>query len=127
MTARRRVNRKMSFHVVYRAPCGLSLRNMQEVEHYLFDTKSDFLYLDMFCFDPYVLVDRKFQPQKPFYYIRDLTYGAEDVALSCVNEIDMTPPPQVAYSKERIPGEGVYINNSPQFLVGCDCTDGCKD
>ncbi|XP_055521844.1 LOW QUALITY PROTEIN: histone-lysine N-methyltransferase SETDB1-like, partial [Leucoraja erinacea] len=127
MTARRKVNRKMSFHVVYKGPCGLALRNMEEAERYLAQTAADFLYLEMFCFDPYVLVDRKFQPQRPFYFIHDITSGREDVALSCVNEIDATPPPHVAYSKERIPGEGVYINTHTDFLVGCECTDGCKD
>ncbi|XP_051496934.1 histone-lysine N-methyltransferase SETDB1 isoform X1 [Apus apus] len=127
MTARRRVNRKMGFHVLYKTPCGLSLRTMQEIERYLFETDCDFLFLEMFCLDPYVLVDRKFQPYKPFYYIADITKGKEDVPLSCVNEIDNTPPPQVAYSKERIPGKGVYINTSWEFLVGCDCKDGCRD
>ncbi|NWX11065.1 SETB1 methyltransferase, partial [Caloenas nicobarica] len=127
MTARRRVNRKMGFHVLYKTPCGLSLRTMQEIERYLFETDCDFLFLEMFCLDPYVLVDRKFQPYKPFYYIADITKGQEDVPLSCVNEIDNTPPPQVAYSKERIPGKGVYINTSWEFLVGCDCKDGCRD
>lgn len=127
MTARRRVNRKMGFHVIYKTPCGLCLRTMQEIERYLFETGCDFLYLEMFCLDPYVLVDRKFQPFKPFYYILDITYGKEDVPLSCVNEIDTTPPPQVAYSKERIPGKGVFINTGPEFLVGCDCKDGCRD
>ncbi|XP_060249092.1 histone-lysine N-methyltransferase SETDB1 isoform X1 [Meriones unguiculatus] len=127
MTARRRVNRKMGFHVIYKTPCGLCLRTMQEIERYLFETGCDFLYLEMFCLDPYVLVDRKFQPIKPFYYILDITCGKEDVPLSCVNEIDTTPPPQVAYSKERIPGKGVFINTGPEFLVGCDCNDGCRD
>ncbi|KAG2463055.1 histone-lysine N-methyltransferase SETDB1-A isoform X2 [Polypterus senegalus] len=127
MTGRRRVNRKMSFHVIYKAPCGLSLRSMHEIERYIFEARCDFVYLEMFCLDPYVLVDRRFQPQKPFYFIRDITYGKEDVPLSCVNEIDMTPPPSVAYSKERIPGKGVYINTNADFLVGCDCTDGCRD
>lgn len=127
MTARRRVNRKMGFHVIYKTPCGLCLRSMQEIERYLFETGCDFLFLEMFCLDPYVLVDRKFQPYKPFYYILDITYGKEDVPLSCVNEIDSTPPPQVAYSKERIPGKGVFINTGPEFLVGCDCKDGCRD
>ncbi|XP_020767876.1 histone-lysine N-methyltransferase SETDB1 isoform X2 [Odocoileus virginianus] len=127
MTARRRVNRKMGFHVIYKTPCGLCLRSMQEIERYLFETGCDFLFLEMFCLDPYVLVDRKFQPYKPFYYVLDITYGKEDVPLSCVNEIDTTPPPQVAYSKERIPGKGVFINTGPEFLVGCDCKDGCRD
>ncbi|XP_049335936.1 histone-lysine N-methyltransferase SETDB1-B isoform X2 [Astyanax mexicanus] len=127
MTARRRLNRKMSFHVIYKSPCGLSLRNMGEIQRYLFQTTCDFIYLEMFCLDPYVLVDRRFQPQRPFYFIRDITAGREDIPLSCVNEIDNTPPPSVAYSKERIPATGVYINTSADFLVGCDCTDGCQD
>lgn len=127
MTARRRLNRKVGFHVLYKTPCGLCLRSMQEIERYLFETDCDFLFLEMFCLDPYVLVDRKFQPYKPYYYIADITKGREDVPLSCVNEIDSTPPPQVAYSKERIPGKGVYINTSWEFLVGCDCKDGCRD
>ncbi|KAJ7307228.1 hypothetical protein JRQ81_009222 [Phrynocephalus forsythii] len=127
MTARRRINRKTGFHVIYKTPCGLCLRSMAEIERYLFETECDFLFLEMFCLDPYVLVDRKFQPYKPFYYIPDITNGKEDVPLSCVNEIDNTPPPQVAYSKERIPGKEVYINISADFLVGCDCEDGCRD
>uniref|UniRef100_A0A8C5N424 [histone H3]-lysine(4) N-trimethyltransferase n=1 Tax=Gouania willdenowi TaxID=441366 RepID=A0A8C5N424_GOUWI len=127
MTGRRKVNRKMSFHVIYKAPCGLCLRNMGEIEHYLFQTGCDFIFLEMFCLDPYVLVDRPFQPQRPFYYIPDITGGKEDIALSCVNEIDTTPPPKVAYSKERIPEDGVYINTRSEFLVGCECTDGCRD
>ncbi|CAB1334526.1 unnamed protein product [Coregonus sp. 'balchen'] len=120
MTGRRRVNRKMSFHVIYKSPCGLCLRSMAEIQRYLFQTRCDFIFLEMFCLDPYVLVDRRFQPQKPYYYIRDITNGREDIPLSCVNEIDVTPPPDVAYN-------GVFINTSPEFLVGCDCTDGCRD
>ncbi|CAL1611050.1 unnamed protein product [Knipowitschia caucasica] len=127
MTGRRKVNRKMSFHVIYKAPCGLCLRTMAEIEKYLFFTNCDFIFLEMFCLDPYVLVDRPFNPQKPFYYIPDITRGREDVPLSCVNEIDSTPPPKVAYSKERIPEDAVFINTDSDFLVGCECTDGCRD
>lgn len=93
---------QMSFHVIYKAPCGLCLRNMAEIQHYLFQTRCDFIFLEMFCLDPYVLVDRPFQPQRPFYYIADITGGKEDIPLSCVNEIDSTPPPKVAYSKSSI-------------------------
>ena len=89
----------MSFHVIYKAPCGLCLRNMGEIQHYLFQTRCDFIFLEMFCLDPYVFVDRPFQPQRPFYYIPDITNGKEDIPLSCVNEIDSGPPPKVAYSK----------------------------
>lgn len=90
----------MFFHVIYKAPCGLCLRNMPEIQNYLFLTQCDFIFLEMFCLDPYVLVDRRFQPQKPCYYIPDITDGKEDIPLSCVNEIDSTPPPDVAYSEK---------------------------
>lgn len=98
----------MSFHVIYKAPCGLCLRNMAEIERYLFQTRCDFIFLEMFCLDPYVLVDRPFQPQRPFYYITDITGGKEDIPLSCVNEIDSTPPPKVEYSKETVPNMGRF-------------------
>lgn len=102
---------QMSFHVIYKAPCGLCLRNMAEIQHYLFQTRCDFIFLEMFCLDPYVLVDRPFQPQRPFYYIPDITGGREDIPLSCVNEIDSTPPPKVAYSKN-------YTGNKGEINLG---------
>lgn len=104
-------NLQMSFHVIYKAPCGLCLRNMGEIQNYLFQTRCDFIFLEMFCLDPYVLVDRPFQPQRPFYYIPDITSGKEDIPLSCVNEIDTTPPPNVKYSKDQnhfLPNVGLF-------------------
>lgn len=92
---------QMSFHVIYKAPCGLCLRNMAEIQQYLFQTNCDFIFLEMFCLDPYVLVDRPFQPQRPFYYIPDITAGKEDIPLSCVNEIDNSSAPEVTYSKNN--------------------------
>lgn len=80
---------------------------MAEIERYLFQTRCDFIFLEMFCLDPYVLVDRPFQPQRPFYYIADITVGREDIPLSCVNEIDSTPPPKVEYSKNT--GQNIAI------------------
>lgn len=106
---------QMSFHVIYKAPCGLCLRNMAEIERYLFQTRCDFIFLEMFCLDPYVLVDRPFQPQRPFYYIADITCGREDIPLSCVNEIDSTPPPKVLYSKNRGQNKGTF-----KEILGCE-------
>lgn len=104
---------QMSFHVIYKAPCGLCLRNMGEIQNYLFQTRCDFIFLEMFCLDPYVLVDRPFQPQRPFYYIPDITSGKEDIPLSCVNEIDTTPPPNVKYSKDQTD----FVSNVGMFLL----------
>ena len=53
--------------------------------------------------------------------------GKEDVPLSCVNEINSEKPPVMFYSKTRVPGKGVKINTSPDFMVCCDCPDNCRD
>ena len=110
----------MSFHVIYKAPCGLCLRNMEEIQHYLFQTRCDFIFLEMFCLDPYVLVDRPFHPSRPIYYIPDITSGREDIPLSCVNEIDSTPSPKVAYSKG---GGGKLVE---RLLKVSDPNGGCS-
>ena len=33
----------------------------------------------------------------------------------------------IDYQLERIPLEGVPLDVTGEHLVGCDCTDGCKD
>jgi histone-lysine N-methyltransferase SETDB1 len=44
------------FHIFYQSPCGLSLSNMTAVLDYLQQTRCDFLFLDIFCLDPFVSV-----------------------------------------------------------------------
>lgn len=61
-----------------------------------------------------------------FCDIKDLSYGRETVPISCVNGIDRQYPDYVEYSNQRIPAKGVNLNLDPEFLVGCDCTDGCR-
>ncbi|KAI4811655.1 hypothetical protein KUCAC02_014534 [Chaenocephalus aceratus] len=95
MTDGAKLNRKMSFHVIYKAPCGLCLRNMGEIQHYLSR--------------------------------HAVTLSSGDVLSRPLRAHRFRPPPKVAYSKERIPEDGVYINTSADFLVGCECTDGCRD
>ena len=43
-----------------------------------------------------------------------------------MNGIDRQYPDYVEYSNVRIPTKGVKLNLDPDFLVGCDCTDGCR-
>ncbi|XP_065143921.1 histone-lysine N-methyltransferase SETDB1-A isoform X2 [Paramisgurnus dabryanus] len=131
MTARRRLDGKVFFHIFYRSPCGRSLCDMQEVQVYLFETQCDFLFLDMFCMDPFVLVNRARPPStstnQPNLYLPDISEGKEVLPLPCVNEVDHTPAPSIRYTKDRSPAPGVSINTSLDFLTGCDCTDGCRD
>lgn len=61
-------------HIVYKAPCGRTCRNMPELHHYLTITKSD-LTVDLFDFDYWVrcLAEFMLEPKIPF--IKDLSNG----------------------------------------------------
>ncbi|MCJ8749748.1 hypothetical protein PDJAM_G00179840 [Pangasius djambal] len=131
ITARRRLDGKMSFHVFYRAPCGRSMCEMEEVQAFLFESRCDFLFLDMFCLDPFVLVKRALLPSsmanRPHLFLPDISGGKEVVLVPCVNELNTVSPPSLTYTRHRLPAPGVFINTNLDFMVGCDCTDGCRD
>ena len=48
------------------------------------------------------------------------------MAVPCVNSLRRDYPDFVEYSNQRIPAQGVSLNLDEEFLVGCDCTDGCR-
>ncbi|KAL7826326.1 hypothetical protein AOLI_G00315350 [Acnodon oligacanthus] len=131
MTGRKRLDGKMSFHVFYRAPCARSMCKMEEVQDFLFESRCDFLFLDMFCLDPFVLVKRAMLPSsmtsRPNLFLPDVSQGKEAVPVLCVNELDSASPPPLNYTRHRVPAPGVVINTSLDFMTGCDCTDGCRD
>ncbi|XP_078588015.1 histone-lysine N-methyltransferase SETDB1-like isoform X3 [Branchiostoma floridae x Branchiostoma japonicum] len=112
--------------VSYRTPCARMVRNVRDVSWYLMQTKTDFLSIDQFCFDPYVMLDNM-RPEKYFVKIPDISNGNEDVPISCVNEINHEHPDNVGYTKQRLPTPGVELNLDPDFLVSCDCTDNCQN
>ncbi|XP_069131769.1 histone-lysine N-methyltransferase SETDB1-B-like [Argopecten irradians] len=112
--------------VMYRAPCARRLRSMEDVFTFLMLCDSH-LTIDMFCFDPILHVHTEFVPVKTFCDIKDLSYGKENVPISCVNAHDRQYPDYVEYSNVRIPAKGVKLNLDPDFLVCCTCTDGCQD
>ncbi|RUS84016.1 hypothetical protein EGW08_008238, partial [Elysia chlorotica] len=112
--------------VIYRAPCGRRLRNIKEIDKYLWITDS-LLTIDLFSFDQHLHVDTEFVPIKTFCDIKDLSYGRENYPISCVNGVDRHYPDYVEYSDYRIPSKKVNLNTDPDFLVCCDCTDNCRD
>ncbi|XP_022104789.1 histone-lysine N-methyltransferase SETDB1-like isoform X2 [Acanthaster planci] len=116
-------------HVIYRAPCGRSLRTISEVDRYLTETKMEEICVDAFTFDPFVYTELcKYRiSQRPFLQINDISKGAEPVPVSLVNEIDNEQPPDVRYIAHRQPEKGSVIITDPEFLICCDCTDNCKD
>lgn len=119
-------SKKSKRRVFYVAPCGRRLRNIAEVAHYLELCKS-LLTVDLFCFDSFVNVFCQFVPETVRTNVEDLTYGKEQVPVSCVNSLDDAYPPFVDYSSARYPGKGVQLNLDPEFLCGCDCEDDCQD
>ncbi|XP_014476372.1 PREDICTED: histone-lysine N-methyltransferase SETDB1 isoform X2 [Dinoponera quadriceps] len=112
--------------ILYQAPCGIRLRNMEELHRYLRATGST-LSVDLFDFDYWVRAFADFIVEKCFINIKDLSYGVENVPIPCVNDLDHTQPDTIRYTTRREPTEGVHLNLDPAFLCSCDCEDDCQD
>uniref|UniRef100_A0A3Q0RP08 Histone-lysine N-methyltransferase SETDB2 n=1 Tax=Amphilophus citrinellus TaxID=61819 RepID=A0A3Q0RP08_AMPCI len=116
-----------SWDVIYKAPCGLSLRNYGDVMLFLLATESyDILQVDFFTFNPSVTLDPPSlagsqQPEQ------DLSRGAEPTPVElCVGDGGARPA-DFRYRKDRWP-HGCFLSHSPVlFKACCDCTDGCSD
>ena len=115
---------RRSIHYV--SPCGRRLRNLEEVHRYLRVTHST-LEIDFFNFEWYVKVFNFFKPERQFYKIDDISYGKENVPVSCVNSLDNGYPEYVEYSTVRLPQKNVNIPLDSGFLTCCDCEDDCQD
>ena len=83
--------------------------------------------IDFFNFDWWLHVRNEFKPTREFCTIKDLSYGKENVPVSCVNSIDRNYPEYVEYSTVRLPQKNVHINTEPEFMTCCDCTDDCQN
>ncbi|XP_011495749.1 PREDICTED: histone-lysine N-methyltransferase eggless [Ceratosolen solmsi marchali] len=112
--------------ILYQAPCGVRLRNMEELHDYLRVTNCP-MSVDLFEFDFWVHCLAEFVLDKCFVNIKDLSYGVENVPIPCVNEIDHAYPDTIKYTTEREPTEDVFMNLDPDFLCSCDCEDDCQD
>ncbi|XP_011866930.1 PREDICTED: histone-lysine N-methyltransferase SETDB1 [Vollenhovia emeryi] len=112
--------------ILYQTPCGVRLRNIEELHRYLRTTSST-LSVDLFDFDYWVRAFADFVVEKCFINIKDLSYGVENVPIACVNDLDHTQPDTIKYTTRREPTEGVHLNLDPAFLCSCDCEDDCQD
>ncbi|KAM9021861.1 histone-lysine N-methyltransferase SETDB2 isoform 5-T6 [Ara ararauna] len=116
-----------SLDVNYKAPCGRSLRSFQDVQNYLFETECNFLFVDYFSFNTYVLLGRSTVNPEPLVFDSDISHGAESVPISFCNDIDCARLPYFKYRRASWP-RGYSLNNlSSVFVDSCDCTDGCID
>ncbi|NWU91363.1 SETB2 methyltransferase, partial [Upupa epops] len=116
-----------SLDVNYKAPCGRSLRSFQDVQNYLFETECNFLFVDQFSFNTYVLLGRNTTNPEPLVFDFDISNGAESVPISFCNDLDRARLPYFKYRRASWP-RGYYLNNfSSMFMDSCNCTDGCID
>ncbi|XP_034652801.1 histone-lysine N-methyltransferase eggless [Drosophila subobscura] len=112
--------------VIYRGPCGRTMRNMAEVHHYLRVT-NNILNVDNFDFTPDLCCLAEYYIESTIVKEADISKGQEKMAIPLVNYYDNTLPPPCEYAKQRIPTEGVNLNLDEEFLVCCDCEDDCSD
>lgn len=114
-------------HVYYQTPCGRSLRNFEEVQQYLFETKCSSLFVNYFSFNTYVQLDRSYPKREVLAQEHDISRGAEPVPVSFCNEIDCSKLPYFTYKKAPWPPAYYMENFSSMFKDSCSCTDGCRD
>lgn len=119
------MRQKTKKNVVYRGPCGKSLRNLAEVHIYLRATEN-VLNVDNFDFTPDLRCLAEYSIDPSIVKEADISKGQEKMAIPLVNYYDNTLPPPCTYAKQRIPTEGVHLNLDEEFLVGCDCDDDCS-
>ncbi|XP_044043480.1 histone-lysine N-methyltransferase SETDB2 isoform X2 [Siniperca chuatsi] len=113
--------------VVYKAPCGQSLRNHDDVMRFLLATETyDILQVDFFTFNASVRLDPppSAGPRRPEL---DLSRGVEPTPVELCAGDGGARPAEFRYRKERWP-HGCFLSRGPTlFDACCDCTDGCAD
>ncbi|PWA33779.1 hypothetical protein CCH79_00017269 [Gambusia affinis] len=119
-----------NWDVIYKTPCGQSLRNFQDVESFLSATEShDVLQVDFFTFNHLVQLDPVPQDRvqlrdQPW---PDLSRGAEPVPVELVVEKGRARPAGFRYRKDRWPHGCFLSRGAALFDACCDCNDGCSD
>ncbi|MEQ2191244.1 hypothetical protein XENOCAPTIV_024640, partial [Xenoophorus captivus] len=114
-----------NWDVIYKAPCGQSLRNFEDVMCFLSATESyDILQVDFFTFNHLVQLDPSPLPVKTQ---QDLSRGVEPTPVElCVGE-GKSRPADFRYRKDRWP-HGCFLSPGPTlFHTCCDCSDSCTD
>ena len=115
--------------VVYVTPCGISLRNLEDLDEYLHQTNCD-VPIDNFCFDPYLQdVFKTLEVPKENIIEEDISKGIETTPVRVVNDIDDIVPIFKNYLRVRKPSRDVLriMNADAEFLVCCDCKDNCRN
>ncbi|KAM6958109.1 LOW QUALITY PROTEIN: histone-lysine N-methyltransferase SETDB2 [Tautogolabrus adspersus] len=115
-----------NWDVLYKAPCGQSLRNHDDVMRFLLATESyDLLQVDFFTFNPSVQLDTPPSGGQRRPEV-DLSRGAEPTPVELCLREGGARPAEFRYRKERWP-HGCFLSRGTMlFKACCDCTDGCS-
>eukprot|EP00117_Sycon_ciliatum_P001006 scpid27079/ scgid6852/ Histone-lysine N-methyltransferase SETDB1; ERG-associated protein with SET domain; Histone H3-K9 methyltransferase 4; Lysine N-methyltransferase 1E; SET domain bifurcated 1 len=121
--------RQLLEHCTYQAPapCLRRLRNIEELEQYLHRTGTSNVAIDQFSFDPQIrLAGIDASHQNLVLLSSDITGGSEKLPILGMGHNHTVTLPQFQYSPKDVYGT-VRPTADPDFLVCCDCTDGCLD
>lgn len=113
--------------VVYRAPCGVRLRNEAEVWKFLIDVKSG-LTIDMFTFDssrPYVFAKSVNPLEAGSDYSNNKELYIRIPWVNCCSRYER--PPIIDYVSKRFASNQVRLNADMDFVSCCSCQDNCSD
>lgn len=115
--------------VLYKAPCGRSLRSIEDVLQFLHESDTlGVLQPGNFSFNAQIVPEHQVRaPASPaLLFERDLSRGIEPVPVPLFNDVDGTRVKEFRYRKERWP-HGCFLSAEPFFSACCDCTDVCAD
>uniref|UniRef100_A0A914C4Y3 Uncharacterized protein n=1 Tax=Acrobeloides nanus TaxID=290746 RepID=A0A914C4Y3_9BILA len=117
--------------IIYQAPCGIRLGQMENVVDYLKSTKIDTLSIENFTFSLDVRPQVLAFSDKKHVICEDFSLGKEDVKIPVVNALNNEEKPNYDY---RL---GYYPSDEPEVLEAfekmnnsrscCSCTDNCLD
>merc|ERR1712037_148515 len=115
-------------NMIYKTACKRDITNRKELDRFLVATTlSQFLEHDCFSFDMKVQVNRRVDKEKLKGFIcEDFSEGKENRPIPMYNQVDNDRPPDMIYYVRPILHESARINMEKEFLLSCDCTDGCR-
>jgi hypothetical protein len=115
-------------NMIYKTACKRDITNRKELDRFLVATTlSQFLEHDCFSFDMKVQVNRRVDKEKLKGFIcEDFSEGKENRPIPMYNQVDNDRPPDMIYHVRPILHESARINMEKEFLLSCNCTDGCR-
>jgi len=116
-------------NVTYISPVGEVFKTISQLFRYLISNENTHLQIDLFSFDLnfHIYSKRQFINNNAKFFSFDYSTNKEIIPISCINTINKMGPQKIHYITERVPSKGVHILDDNDFLICCDCKDGCSD